>query len=390
MIIKRYALLSMGAAVIMMTLSGKALADVSPDDVHHNAPKEYVVKKGDTLWTISGKFLKSPRFWPAIWNMNRETIKDPHWIYPGDVIEMRVVDGRVSLSIRRFGNDGKVARESDDMVIWSPAKRYEESDKKAIATIPQDAIGPFLRKELIIASDDLALSPTIVAIEEGRMNLAAGGKAYVDVRGATIANDRVFDVFRNSVPVLDIDGVTVLGHEASYLGSAHVTRQPANGGTGPATIKIDTSVQEIGLGDRLMPVNVGAVSEFIPHEAEKKIDGHVLKLREGQISLSQTRSSVGFEKVYQDEAGPLSIVLLNRGSIHGVEQGHVLRLSRSSKTIIAKNSLGLSNGSWVAPPTVIPEETYGEMMVFKVFDGLSYAIVLKGSTPVNAGDSFHN
>jgi len=137
-------------------------------ELQHSHPDSYVVVKGDTLWGISAKFLKNPWEWPHVWEMNKDEIKNPHWIYPGDVVVLDLSNGKPQL---------RLLRETIDL---SPDIRVEPLDKEAIPTISPQIIGPFLNKPLVIESKDLDDAPTIIAGSDSRVALSHGNKVYIE------------------------------------------------------------------------------------------------------------------------------------------------------------------------------------------------------------------
>ena len=135
-----------------------------------DAPDQYVVQRGDTLWGIAGKFLSEPWRWPDIWRLNKEQIRNPHLIYPGNVVRLDRATGM--LSIERV----------------EPRVRVEPLAREAIPTIPLKVIEPFLARPLVIERGGLDKAPQIVATQEGRFNIGAGSRAYVDGVGGDEGN----------------------------------------------------------------------------------------------------------------------------------------------------------------------------------------------------------
>jgi hypothetical protein len=175
-----------------------------------NAPDTYTVKKGDTLWAISGMFLKSPWRWPELWGMNLDQIHNPHLIYPGQLLVLEKIDGMARLKL------GSVVGGTDTIKL-SPSIRSESSESGAIASIPMNLIGPFLTDSMVFTANDLATAPRIVATQENRVLLGRGDKAYVS---GQLGNTRNWQVFRPAKPIVDPDTKEILGYEARYVGSA--------------------------------------------------------------------------------------------------------------------------------------------------------------------------
>ena len=368
---------------LVFALSGlvsiTALAQIpqTPLAFKADAPDRYVVVRGDTLWGISERFTDSPWRWPEIWNFNREQIRNPHWIYPGDVIVLDRVSGTLSIA----GADGRPAGPADPdagdrsatgqrglgagsvvgTVKLSPRIRAESSARDAIPSIPPSAIEPFLSRPLVIEPDGLDNAPTIVATEENRVIIEAGNRAYV--RGMGDSKEENWFVYRRGKALVDPDTNVTLGYEAIYLGTARVTR-PGD----PSTVQLTTVTQEVGTGDKLLPVGVPEVPKYAPHAPAVFMQGRVIGIYGGV-------GKVG-------EAGPQSIITLNRGRADGVEVGHVFALYRPGP-LIADASARTSG----KPMTFkLPDERYGLAFVFRIYDRVSYALVMRISRPVNPLD----
>ncbi|MCA3167085.1 MAG: LysM peptidoglycan-binding domain-containing protein [Burkholderiales bacterium] len=334
----------------LVAQSGVALTELA-----ENAPDSYTVKRGDTLWDISTLFLKRPWSWPELWGMNKEQIKNPHLIYPGQVLLLVKSEGRATLRMAQ-----QVAGASSDVVKLSPRIRAEDVRAKAIASIPAGAIEPFLSRPLIVEQQGLDSAPRIVATQEGRVFTGANDIIYV--RGLN-ANDthQLFDVFRPGRPLKDPDTQAVVGYEAVYLGAVQKTR-PGD----PATFRIVNSKEEIGVGDRLVAAGRPEVVNYVPRAVGKALDGRVLSIYGGGV----------------DQAATNMVIALNRGSAQGLERGHVLRMMRYGKTIVDKTSVNKKE------QVRLPDEPYAMVFVFRVFKDISYGLIFNATAPVMVGDSF--
>ena len=163
---------SMGKTIISLILLlgplGSAFA-ASSEDLQETAPDTYTVVRGDTLWGISARFLKQPWRWPELWKMNQDQIRNPHLIYPGDVI---VLD--------RSAREARLRLVQSGTVKLSPRVRVEPLAAQAVPSISPAAIAPFLSKPLVVGQDELASAPRIVATQESRVALGTGDIAYVE------------------------------------------------------------------------------------------------------------------------------------------------------------------------------------------------------------------
>jgi len=334
---------------------GVPLEELSP-----NAPDMYTVKKGDTLWDISALYLKRPWRWPELWGMNLEQIRNPHLIYPGQVLYLDKSNGRARLTTARpVGGTEKL----------SPRVREEPLENSAIASVPMELIGPFLNEAVVFNSNELELAPRVVATQEGRVMLSRGETAYV--RG-DVSQARSWDLFREPKPLVDPETQQVLGYEARYVGAADLVRageENAQGADGkaaivPSSFKIIDLREEAMIGDRLTPAVARDYESFAPHAPSAPVDGHIIS-------------------VYGDglNGGQNQIVSLNRGSADGMERGHVLALWHAGAETVDSTSDDRAR-------LKLPDERIGNLFVFRVFDRVSYALILQAQDPVKAGDRF--
>ena len=359
--------------------------------LNNNHPNRHVVVKGDTLWGISAKFLKDPWLWPQVWKLNRAQIKNPHLIYPGDVVFLDMSSGNPELKLLR------------EMITLEPGVVVEPLDQAAISTIPLNIIAPFLSQPLIIEKDQLAESPRIIAGQDNRVVLSPNTRVYLNkIEEGDGIN---WFVYRPGNDLIDPDTKEVLGVEAVYLGDAKITKYGA-----PATATIVKAKEEIFTKDRLVPSDDVVFTNFVPHAPETAIAGRIINIYGGLA-----------------EAGPKSIVSISRGSTDGVEIGHVLAINRYGRIIkdpeppketeeqkqanatpklkelnfdVSRDADGKaivnfakapesSSGELVLEPGMIklPDERVGLLMIFRVFDRVSYGLIMQASEPVNKLDA---
>jgi hypothetical protein len=329
------------SALLLSFSTACALAqDDRPLQLADNAPDRHIVVPGDTLWGISGKFLREPYRWPELWRMNKEQVKNPHRIYPGQVL---VLD--------RSGTHPRLRLET----VKASPKVHAEPLSGAISSIPQNIVEPFLSQPLVVEEDGLKDAPKIVATQEDRVYIGPGGRAYVS--GIKDNTSKSWQVFRPARPILDPETREIIGHEAFYLGTATLT---AAGD--PATVDITTAVQEIGVNDRLVPAPRANIIHYAPHAPDKPIQGQVAAIYGGV-----------------KESGRHSVVTLNRGKRDGLETGHVLAIYRNGGERLYRD--GNETTSIKLPP-----ERYGLVFVFRVFDRISYALVMDVTRPVVVSD----
>ena len=339
-----------------------AQAGVALSELADGAPDAHTVVRGDTLWTLSRLFLRNPWRWPELWGMNLEQIRNPHLIYPGQVLVLERVDGRARLRV------GQVVEGDIAQVRLSPRVRSEALDVAAIAAVPLHLIAPFLNEGVVFETASLTQAPRIVAAADGRVLLTRGDKAYV--RG-DFKPQRDWQVFRDTRPLRDPVTQEILGHEARFLGSAEFVREGESrrGADGkpeivPATFVLNSVRQEIGIGDRLTPMPVRDFSSYVPHAPERPIGGHIVSIYGDALTAGQNQ-----------------IVTLNRGSREGIARGHVLALWTAGVTSVDRTDAART-------ALRLPDERHGLLFVFRVFERVSYALVLNVRDPVKPGDRF--
>ena len=333
------------SALILAVTAACAFA-AEPVRLVDNPPDRHIVVPGDTLWGISGKFLKEPWRWPEVWRMNREQIKNPHLIYPGDIVLLDDFRGVPRLRVAK--------------PIKLQPKVYSEAVRQEIPSIPSNVIEPFISKPLVIEPGEHASAPRFVATQEDRVFIGIGDTGFV----AGIPDTQVLNwhIYRPGKPLKDPDTQEIIGYEAFFLGNARLIQAGA-----PAALQIVTAKEEIMRGDRLMPAPPPNIISYVPHRADVEVAGRVMTIY-GGVS----------------EGGKSSVVSLNRGTNDGLEVGHVLGLFRN------RISQAIDQDTMERVDTPIPEERYALVFVFRVFDRVSYALVLESSRPVTIGDSARN
>jgi hypothetical protein len=359
--------------LVFFLISGLAWgqAPSAPLTLKADAPDRYVVVPGDTLWGISTRYTDSPWRWPELWGMNRQQIQNPHVIYPGMVLLLDRARGTLSVAgtpttpgttpLGTAPTPRPGAQPPGGGVKLTPRVRAESLAKQEIPSIPPSAIEPFLSRPLVIEPDGLDKAPTIVATEKDRVILSSGNTAYV--RGISGSSEETWYVYRPGDALVDPDTNRTLAYEAIYLGTAQLTR-PGD----PATVVLTSTVQEVNPGDKLVAAGRAQTLSYAPRSPAVQLSGRVVKIY----------GSVG----RVGEAGPLQIISINRGRADGIEVGHVLALytlgGEVRDTTKARN----------APDAMItlPDERAGLSFVFRVFDRVSYALVMQITRPISPLD----
>ena len=343
-----------------------AASAANPIRLADDAPDSHLVVSGDTLWGISGKFLKEPWRWPEVWRLNREQIRNPHLIYPGQLI---VLDR--SGPTLRFGK--RVGGLSDRPLYEKRFPQvYSEPDKAAIQSIPLRVIAPFLSEPLVVSEQDDSSAGILVATQEGRVFTSAGDTVFA----TRITPDvKTWNVYRKAKPLKNPVSGELLGYEAVHLGVARVNAEPdeepqapAEGQpeiTVPASLVVLSAKQEIGKGDRLLPAGRPELPSYVPHAPEEDVRGHVVSIYNGVT-----------------ETGRHNVVSISLGKRDGMEVGHVLALHRKRGEAVYRES-----NAGPVQRFLLPEQRYGLVFVFRVFDRISYALVMDSKGPVTVADS---
>jgi len=336
-----------------------ASAGIPLSELAANAPDSYTVKRGDTLWAISKLFLKSPWRWPELWGMNLDQIRNPHLIYPGQLLVLEKINGMARLRIGQSVGDGGTVK-------LSPSIRSESSETGAIASVPMNLIGPFLNDALVFETNEMLSAPRIAATQEDHIVLGRGDLAYVL---GDVGQTRNWQVFRAPKPLVDPETRQILGYEARYVASAeHVadgeTRPGAEQGKleVPSTFRITSAREDASVGDRLAPSAVRDFAPFVPHPPAPGLTGSVISIY-GDTLVGSTNQ----------------IVALNRGQMDGMERGNVLALWHEGAV---KQDSSVERGAMLK----IPDRKIGSLFVFRVFSRVSYALVLDANEPTVPGD----
>jgi len=379
-------------------------------------PEKYTIVKGDTLWDISARFLKKPWLWQEIWRVNPQ-IKNPHLIYPGDMVSLTYEGGQPVLNLMRAGQVT-----SGRNVKLSPTIRSSENDN-AIPAIPIDAIQQFLKWPLIFEQDKMEDWPYVVSSYEGHLIASVNNTIYV--RGIPDDSEsKEYSIYRKGAAYLNVkkdkdEDDEILGYEAIYVGQAVMQKKGD-----PASAVITSVDREVLTGDRLIPNSEQDTNvEFVPSPTKTEVEGTILSVLTGISKLGGVA-----------QIGQYQVVVLNLGESSGVEPGNVLGIfqdnlkvvdtigpnqpktleeqdadriefDREDTSFVDQELSKLVNGirnlfkkfdkkfpefanrKTKSEIVSLPDEYVGVMMVFRTFEKISYALVMEINGPVHVLDT---
>jgi hypothetical protein len=323
---------------VLLSFSALAAEPVALNPAH---PERYTVVKGDTLWDISALFLRDPWLWPEVWYVNPQ-VENPHLIYPGDELVLTYRDGRPLITLNRRDK-------------LSPQVRATPIES-AIPTIPIDAIAQFLTRPYVVDENELDEAPYVVHFLDDHILGGAGISFYA----RSIMQDDVsrYTIVRPGKPYEDPVTEEILGYEAKFIGDADLKR------TGdPAKLHIATSEQEVIIGDRLIKAEEDEpLVNFQPRAPEGDIEGRIISVLNGVSQIGQ-----------------YNVVVLNKGARDGLEPGHVMTILQGGDEV---RDIVLGRGETVT----LPLEEAGILMVFRSFEKVSFALVLRATKPLHVLD----
>jgi len=311
-------------------------------------PETYVVERGDTLWDIAATFLRDPWYWPEIWQINPQ-VANPHLIYPGDLLSLAYLDnGAPVIELERGG--GLVER-------LSPRVR-SEPNADAIPTIPFETLRAFLSRPAVLEPGSFDSLPYLFAHPDGLLG-SAGRDVYV--RGTDATPGTVFNLVHPGDALVDPDDGTIIGYQGLYVGQGRVRRSGD-----PATVYLTESAREARIGDYLIAEEGVDPVNFFPQAPEEFVDGRIVSVLDG-VSL----------------IGQYQVIVINRGARHGLKPGHVLSVYQTGEVV---RDTTQKNG-FFAEKVRLPDEFAGTTMVFRIFDRMSYALVMEAEKEMHVLDT---
>ncbi len=322
-------------------------------------PRQYTVKKGDTLWGISSLFLQDPWFWPEIWLKNQQ-VSNPHLIFPGDVLTLVYVNGTPQILVNETKHQ-QVIESSDGRRVVKLSPQIRTSELAAsIPSIPGDAIRQFLSRPRVVTKEQMENAPRIIGSQDNHLILGEGSRVYI--RGE-LDKERVrLSVFNPGDALRDPDTNELLGYEAKYAGDVHIVKYGD-----PASADLTFTEREVLIGDRLLPEDKSKLeNQYFPHVPDRDVDARIISLYDALFGVAQ-----------------LQIVVINKGERDGMEIGHLLATYSQGATVRDRYSKTSSK------PVQLPNERSGLVMVFKTFDRVSYALTLESKRVIHNLDYLH-
>jgi hypothetical protein len=308
-------------------------------------PNEYVVQVGDTLWDIAGTFLKDPWYWPEIWYVNPE-IENPHLIYPGDVLGLVTIDGQPRITNIRAAT-----------YRMSPQARVTPL-KETITSIPYEDVAAFLRSGAILEKKQADGLPYLLQARGDHLIASAGNEIYVRGLADTVPGTR-YQLVHVSDPLHDPDDNRLIGYVGIPVGDGRLRR-----GGDPATVALTDTSREAIPGDRLLPEDDDIPLSFYPSAPSTTVDGRIITVVGGVSQIGQ-----------------YMVVVMNRGTSNGLAVGNVLTVYQTGKEVHDRVGGG---------KVTLPEEAAGTVMIFKIYDRISYGLVVHATQAIHIHDTVRN
>ncbi len=333
------------AVLLMGFLPMQSAWSATTCELAANAPDVHHVQPGDTLWGIASLFLNNPWCWPSVWKPNQNLISNPHWIYPGQLIVLNRLDGTLTLGV----NNPTETASSHLM----PTIRSSQISGPHLPMLSAK-LQSMLTRMPLVSADALASAPTISEIEN---NHVIAGKGDVVLVQGNLDSNELFDVFRPDYPLADPDTRLPLGVAGLNIGRVRLI----NSGTLIHRFKVTRSYRELRAGDKLVPVSDTTLSAIFPHPG-KITDGKLVAiLHEGRWARMH------------------DMVVVNRGSLHGLDPGSVVNIVRHVK--IRPNEKSVSN------QPIPAKQSIGTLLVYKVQEKIALAMIMQARDAISVGDA---
>ncbi|MGB1200036.1 MAG: LysM peptidoglycan-binding domain-containing protein [Cognaticolwellia aestuarii] len=350
--------------------------------INEAAPDTYIVEKGDTLWDISSLFLEQPWLWPKLWRLNPE-ISNPHLIYPGDVLRL-VYDeqGEPQLIVEKTPEPIVEEVIPEPVVREKPTIRLSPKIRKnvkeaPISTLPLHIIAPYIQYDSLLTQEQIDKQPYVIGSDEGHKSSLDGFKLYVT---DNLELGKSYAIYQKGDVVIDPETELPLGYNIKLAGVGQAIRQGDMDNRRPGTLLVNSAKREIRSGNFVMPLNEGQLlpSVFTMKKADETVKGQIVN------SSSDGR-----------EFGKLEVVMINRGAKHNLEAGDIMLIKRTSPAVVETREgpkYMKEASQWDRllagdeSEYDMPAEELGQIMVFKVYEKASMALILKTTKPARLLD----
>ncbi len=358
------------------------VSDVGPE-LKATAPKNYVVRRGDTLWGIANMFLRDPWTWPEIWYVNPQ-IHNPHRIYPGDQLRLALgSNGHTALQL---------VRAQQQQVLPAGETRLRPMLRTSaletpIEAIPYSAVAAYLSRPTVLTMQQIRSAGYVVGLPENHDLASAGSEVFIKQLSGEVGAR--YSVLHMDQPLIDPDNGNRLGYLAIYTGTAQLTRP----GRVSEAVMMD-SARETQPGDVLIPEEHESVADFIPHLPDHPVSGRVMAvadLSHSRTLVSESLRLNGRVQMGTLVVGPSQIVAINRGSSDGLERGNVLTVDQDLQQLPDPcANIDYSSTCTAHPDVKLPTDASGTLLVFRTFAHVSYALILGDTVPMTVGNRVHS
>jgi hypothetical protein len=318
---------------------------------------QYVVKEGDTLWDLSNRFLAKPWYWKDIWKEN-PNITNPDLIYPNDVISVEKIDGKDYITVNRNSSLNEYQLDETMTTVKVSDSDRVEVLPDSIPLVSKNKIKNYYSNNIITAVGDAGRSGYVLKTSNGALISGQGDEVYVVYDN--IKPGQIFDVYSQMKEYKDND--LVLGYEIIKIGEGLVT---AVSDKNVGLMKILSTQSGIRAKYKIMEKHKEDSPNLFPSKPIDVVDGSII--------------SVGDNL---NNAGIYDVVLINRGYNSNLEVGNIL--SVKDKDAVVENPAKKDD------TLTLPSQSLGLVMLYKVYDNLSYGLIVRAKAPIKKGYQLTN
>ncbi len=359
----------LGFIIILLLSINTWASEIQINPTH---PDQYTVSADDTLWDISSKFLTHPWQWSELWNKNSPS--KPQAIFPGDILYFSITNKIPSIRLSKNtqevhlqNHNGCVLNDEDfkkgrsEFATSNTGKLLpcirETTIKQAINLIPAGSVAQFLTFPKVVTENELNHAPYVLDIAGEHLIAGAGDKLYV--RSIMRSENPLYSIYRAGDAYISPDTGEILGYNAQYIADTKLEN------TGdPARLLIIKSNSEIRRGDQVLPTHENNITvNYFPRPPTIAINGSI-------ISVLGGISQIGLHDV----------VVLDKGTKDGILTGHELTIYQNGK--ITTDPFSSIKNDIIK----LPDEIAGILMIFRPFERVSYALVMKANKAIHILD----